>query len=156
MVQMTRILAISISAALLLALGACSSNPMAAPDDVQAAPPDATHLPSGLAYKVLRAGDGDVHPQLTDTVVVNYIGWTTDGRKFDSSYDTEGGAHPASFTVGGLIKGWQEALPLMVMGEKIRVWIPAEMAYGEHPVREGAPAGELVFDIELLVIKPSG
>ncbi|KYF70535.1 hypothetical protein BE15_15520 [Sorangium cellulosum] len=66
---------------------------------------------------------------------------------FDSSIVRD---EPATFPVGGVIKGWTEGVQLMVKGEKARFWIPADLAYGEKPARPGAPAGMLVFDIELL------
>jgi peptidylprolyl isomerase len=68
---------------------------------------------------------------------------------FDSSVAR---GETATFPVNGVIKGWTEALQLMVVGEKVRVWIPAKLAYGEHP-QGGSPAGPLVFDIELVAIK---
>jgi len=61
---------------------------------------------------------------------------------------------PATFPVGGVIKGWTEALQLMVPGQKARFWIPGELAYGDKPTGGGAPHGMLVFDIELIAIKP--
>lgn len=79
---------------------------------------------------------------------MHYTGWTTDGRKFDSSIDR---GQPATFTLDGVIKGWTEGVQMMVEGEKRRFWIPPDLAYGESP-RSGAPAGLLVFDIELLKI----
>jgi peptidylprolyl isomerase len=60
---------------------------------------------------------------------------------------------PASFSLNGVIKGWTEGVQLMVVGEKTRFWIPAELAYGDKPKRPGAPYGMLVFDIELLSIQ---
>ncbi len=120
------------------------------PSDVAAAPADAETTPSGLASKVLQAGTGDRYPKPRDTVKVHYTGWTTDGNMFDSSV-TRGS--PASFPLNGVIKGWTEGLQLMVVGEKRRFWIPAGLAYGETPSRPGAPAGLLVFDVELLEIQ---
>ncbi|MBI4703919.1 MAG: FKBP-type peptidyl-prolyl cis-trans isomerase [Deltaproteobacteria bacterium] len=119
-----------------------------APPDVAAPPPDAQKTASGLVSKVLRAGTGKVHPDAKDNVRVHYTGWTKDGRMFDSSVAR---GEPAEFAVGGVIAGWTEALQLMVAGEKRRLWIPARLAYGEHP-RTGAPAGDLCFDVELLEI----
>ena len=116
------------------------------PADVKAPPADAEKTASGLAYKVLTPGKGKEKPALTDTVSVHYTGWTTDGRMFDSS--VKRGA-PAKFPVGGVIKGWTEALQLMVEGEKRRLWIPGALAYGDTP-GGGRPAGMLVFDVELL------
>jgi FKBP-type peptidyl-prolyl cis-trans isomerase len=119
------------------------------PTDVAAAPADAAKTATGLASKVLKAGTGTTHPAAADTVTVHYSGWTTDGKLFDSSVKR---GQPTSFPLNGVIKGWTEGLQLMVEGEKRRFWIPANLAYGENP-RPGAPAGTLVFDVELLGIK---
>jgi FKBP-type peptidyl-prolyl cis-trans isomerase len=127
-----------------------TASPAAAPVDVAAPPPDAKREASGLATKVIRAGTGSDSPTLNDMVVVHYTGWTTDGASFDSSRKRD---KPATFPVSGVIKGWTQALQLMVIGEQRRVWIPSELAYGDKPKRPGAPAGPLVFDIELLEIK---
>ncbi|HVV51590.1 MAG TPA: FKBP-type peptidyl-prolyl cis-trans isomerase, partial [Polyangia bacterium] len=78
-----------------------------------------------------------------------YSGWTTDGKMFDSSV-TRG--EPATFPLKGVIPGWTEGLQLMTVGEKIRFWIPGNLAYDNSP-RPGAPHGTLVFDVELLAIK---
>ena len=120
--------------------------PMPAPDDVAAAPADASTTASGLASKVIVQGSGTVNPKAEDTVEVHYTGWTTDGKMFDSSVLR---GKPAQFPLYGVIKGWTEGVQLMVPGEKTRFWIPAELAYGNKP---GRPAGMLVFDIELLKI----
>jgi peptidylprolyl isomerase len=98
---------------------------------------------------VLQKGKGTRHPTATDRVKVHYSGWTTDGKMFDSSV-TRG--EPITFGLNGVIKGWTEGVQLMVEGEKTRFWIPANLAYGDNP-RPGAPAGMLVFDIELLEIQ---
>ena len=124
--------------------------PIPAPADVAAAPADAKKTSSGLAYKVLKKGTGNVHPKATDTVDVHYTGWTTDGKMFDSS--VKRGA-TTSFPLNRVIKGWTEGVALMVVGEKTRFWIPGNLAYGEKPARPGAPAGTLVFDVELVSIK---
>ncbi len=121
-----------------------------APSDVAAPPVDATTTPSGLAYKVLREGTGSDHPTITSKVEVHYSGWTTDGKLFDSSVVR---GETISFPLNGVIKGWSEGVQLMVVGEKTRFWIPADLAYGETPSRPGAPAGMLVFDVELLLIQ---
>ena len=120
------------------------------PPDVKAVPHDAKKTASGLAYKVITAGKGTEHPKPTDVVEVHYAGWTTDGKMFDNSYSR---GTPAKFPLNGVIKGWTEGVQLMTVGAKARFWIPAEMAYGEHPARPGAPSGMLVFDIELLNIQ---
>jgi peptidylprolyl isomerase len=118
-----------------------------APPDVAAAPADAQKTASGLASKVLQPGTGTEHPKPTDLVTVHYTGWTTDGKMFDSSV-TRG--QPATFPLNGVIAGWTEGVQLMTKGEKRRLWIPEAMAYKGRP---GAPAGMLVFDVELLEIK---
>jgi len=122
------------------------TSPPVVPEDVAAAPADATKTASGLAYKTLKAGTGAEHPSPTSTVTVHYSGWTTDGRMFDSSVMR---GETISFPLNGVIPGWTEGVQLMVVGEKTRFWIPAAMAYGETPKRPGAPSGMLVFDIEL-------
>ena len=119
------------------------------PSDVQAPPADSAKTASGLASKVLHAGTGDHKPAAADTVTVHYSGWTTDGKLFDSSVKR---GQPTSFPLNGVIKGWTEGLQLMVVGEKRRFWIPANLAYGENP-GGGRPGGLLVFDVELLAIK---
>ncbi len=98
---------------------------------------------------VLQAGSGDTHPGAEDTVTVHYSGWTTNGKLFDSSVER---GRPASFPLNGVIAGWTEGVQLMVIGEKRRFWIPANLAYGEKP-GGGRPGGMLIFDIELLAIK---
>ena len=120
-----------------------------APDDVAAAPADAESTASGLASRVLQAGTGAAHPGPTSNVTVHYTGWTTDGRMFDSSVAR--GA-PATFPLNRVIRGWTEGLQLMVVGEKRRFWIPANLAYGNNP-GGGRPGGLLVFDVELLDIR---
>jgi peptidylprolyl isomerase len=121
--------------------------PPTVPADVAAVPANAERTPSGLASRVLRAGTGTRHPSGTALVQVNYSGWTTDGQMFDSSFTT---GRPASFPLNRVIAGWTEGVQLMVEGEKRRFWIPENLAYGGRP---GAPAGMLVFDIELLGIR---
>lgn len=120
-----------------------------APEDVAAPPTDAQKTASGLATKVLTAGSGKDHPTDSDKVKVHYTGWTKDGKMFDSSVQR---GEPTSFGVTQVIKGWTEALKLMTVGEKRRLWIPANLAYGEVARRPGAPVGQLTFDVELLEI----
>jgi peptidylprolyl isomerase len=124
--------------------------PPPAPADVRAAPKDATKTASGLAYKLLKKGTGTRSPKASDTVTVHYTGWTPDGKMFDSSIPT---TEPVSFPLGRVIKGWTEGLQLMREGDSMRFWIPSELAYGDKPKREGAPAGMLVFDVELISIQ---
>ncbi len=116
------------------------------PADVAAPPADATKTDSGLAYKVLTAGTGEVKPRGWDRVEVHYTGWHTDGKMFDSSV-TRGRA--TTFPVNRVVPGWTEGLQLMVVGQKNRFWIPEELAYKDKP---GKPQGMLVFDVELLKV----
>ncbi len=107
-------------------------------------------LASGLQYKVVTEGKGK-QPKSTDSVVAHYRGTLINGTEFDSSYTRN---EPATFPVAGVIKGWQEALPLMKEGSKWQVYIPADLAYG--PRGAGAAIGPneaLIFDIELLSVK---
>lgn len=124
--------------------GAASAIP--APSDVAAPPADATRTHTGLAYKVLQPGHGDRHPRPSSQVTVNYTGWSTDGKMFDSSI-TRG--EPATFSLDQVIAGWTEGVQMMTEGEKCRFWIPESLAYKGQP---GMPAGMLVFDIELIRI----
>jgi FKBP-type peptidyl-prolyl cis-trans isomerase len=116
------------------------------PTDLKAPPKDAVVEKDGLATKVLTKGTGTAHPTKANSVTVQYAGWTTDGKMFDSSYAS---GEPKSFGVGAVIPGWTEALMLMVEGEKRRIWIPAELAYKNQPQ---APQGMLIFEVELLKI----
>lgn len=120
-----------------------------APPDVAAAPADAEKTASGLASKVLKPGTGERTPTAADSVEVHYTGWTTDGRMFDSSVKR---GRPTTFPLKAVIKGWTEGVQLMKEGETRRFWIPPDLGYGDKPSRPGAPAGLLVFDIELLKI----
>jgi FKBP-type peptidyl-prolyl cis-trans isomerase len=121
----------------------------AIPDDVAAPPKRAKKTTGGVSYRVLTKGTGTEKPTEASTVTVHYTGWTTDGAMFDSSVVR---GTPATFPLAGVIPGWREALPTMVVGEKTRFWIPAELAYGKTPPA-GAPEGMLVFDVELVSIE---
>jgi FKBP-type peptidyl-prolyl cis-trans isomerase len=127
-----------------------SPKPPPVPEDVKAVPPTAKKTASGLAYRLLKKGAGKDSPKETSSVTVHYSGWTTDGKMFDSSV-TRG--EPATFPLKGVIKGWTEGVQLMHVGDVMRFWIPGDLAYGDKPKRPGAPAGMLVFDIELISIK---
>ena len=106
-------------------------------------------LPSGLQYKILTAGSGP-KPTASDTVTCNYRGTLLNGKEFDSSYKRD---HPESFPVGGVIKGWTEALQLMPVGSKWELWIPTDLGYGDHGAGSDIGPGEtLVFEVELLSI----
>ncbi|MFD1550602.1 FKBP-type peptidyl-prolyl cis-trans isomerase [Putridiphycobacter roseus] len=110
-----------------------------------------TELPSGLQYEVIKEGNG-AKPSETSEVTVHYHGTLTDGTVFDSSIER---GEPATFGVNQVIKGWTEALQLMTVGSKYRLYIPEHLAYGANPHPQGPikPYMALVFDVELIDIK---
>ena len=108
--------------------------------------PEITVTESGLQYEVLATGEGE-NPTAESTVRVDYHGTLINGTVFDSSYER---GQPAEFPVGGVIKGWTEALQMMPVGTKWRIYVPHELAYGERGAGAAiAPFSTLVFDVEL-------
>ncbi len=105
-------------------------------------------LPSGVQYKVIKEGSGEI-PADSSMVVVNYEGKTIDGKVFDSSY----GKEPVTFPANRVIKGWTEALVHMPVGSIWEVYIPQELAYGERSTGQLKPFSALIFKIELVSIK---
>jgi FKBP-type peptidyl-prolyl cis-trans isomerase len=121
--------------------------PAIPPSDVKEPPADAKRTSTGLAYKVLRPGSGTRRPSPGDQVQVHYSGWLTSGKLFDSSI-TRG--EPMSIGLNEVIRGWSEGLQLMTEGERVRLWIPQDLAYkGEA----GMPRGMLVFEVDLIRIQ---
>jgi FKBP-type peptidyl-prolyl cis-trans isomerase FklB len=111
--------------------------------------PGVVTLPSGLQYQIIKEGAGP-KPKLTDMVRVHYHGTLTDGRVFDSSVDR---GQPIELNVNGVIPGWTEALQLMPVGSKWKLFIPSDLAYGDRQAGQLiAPGSTLVFDVELLDI----
>jgi FKBP-type peptidyl-prolyl cis-trans isomerase FklB len=108
-------------------------------------------LPSGLQYEVITAGTGTVRPTLLNKVKCHYTGTLLNGTKFDSSVDR---GEPITFQLSNVIVGWQEALQLMTVGSKWRLYIPSNLGYGDSPP-PGAitPGATLVFEVELLGIE---
>jgi FKBP-type peptidyl-prolyl cis-trans isomerase FklB len=105
---------------------------------------------SGLQYQIVKSGQGAM-PKATDTVQVNYEGTLIDGKVFDSSLRA---GQPVSFRVDGVIPGWTEALQLMHVGDKWRIFVPSELAYGEQGAGNAiGPHSVLIFDVELLAIQ---
>ena len=109
---------------------------------------DVTELASGLQYKVLTKGAG-AQPKATDTVTVHYRGTLIDGTEFDSSYSR---GEPVAISLQEVIPGWQEAVPLMPVGSKWQIFVPAKLGYGEGAAGPIGPHSTLIFDIELLSI----
>jgi FKBP-type peptidyl-prolyl cis-trans isomerase FklB len=110
--------------------------------------PGVVTLPSGLQYLILKEGDGP-KPVLSDKVRCHYQGSLIDGTVFESSIQK---GQPIDFPVSGVIRGWTEALQLMPVGSKWRLFIPSVMAYGDHPAGAIQPGSTLVFEVELLAI----
>ncbi|MCE5363277.1 FKBP-type peptidyl-prolyl cis-trans isomerase [Pseudomonas anguilliseptica] len=109
-----------------------------------------TTTASGLQYEVVKKTDG-AQPKATDVVTVHYEGKLTDGSVFDSSVER---GSPIDLPVNGVIPGWVEGLQLMHVGEKYKLYIPSELAYGEQSPTPAIPANSvLVFDLELIAIK---
>lgn len=106
-------------------------------------------LPDGLQYQVITTGSGQV-PTAADTVTVHYQGTLLDGTEFDSSYKR---GQPAQFPVTGVIRGWTEALQMMPVGSKWKLFIPSELAYGEQGNRNIPPNSTLIFEVELIDTK---
>jgi FKBP-type peptidyl-prolyl cis-trans isomerase FklB len=111
--------------------------------------PEVVTLPSGLQYEIITKGTGPV-PKSTDTVKANYIGSLIDGKEFDNSYKR---GQPLEIPVSGVIQGWVEALQLMPVGSKWKLFIPSDLGYGDRGAGGAIPGGAaLVFTIELLEI----
>jgi FKBP-type peptidyl-prolyl cis-trans isomerase FklB len=107
-------------------------------------------LPNGMQYIVIKEGTGP-KPTPTDTVSVHYHGTLIDGTVFDSSIER---GEPAEFPVGAVIKGWTEALQMMNVGSKYKLFIPPDLAYGDRPAGQKIGANStLIFEVELLSIK---
>lgn len=104
---------------------------------------------SGLQYQVLRQGEGAEHPTPRSKVKVHYHGTLIDGTVFDSSVER---GSPISFGLNQVISGWTEGVQLMVVGDKFKFFIPAELGYGEKATGAIAPGSLLIFEVELLAI----
>lgn len=115
-------------------------------------PPEAERSASGIARLVVEAGPEGPTPAAADSrVTVHYTGWmAADGTRFDSSVER---GVPASFRLDQVIPGWTEALQQMRVGDKVRMWIPGGLAYGETETSPGRPHGTLIFDVELLAFE---
>ncbi len=121
-----------------------------APDNLRLPPATAIRTASGLRYVVLSKGKGGVSPTLSDSVTIDYIGWDFKGNAFDSTLKR---GQPSTFPLTGLIKGWQEGVPLMQVGDTFRFWIPGKLAYDDISAGD-SPKGKLVFDVTLHAIEP--
>jgi len=107
--------------------------------------------PSGLQYEIMKAGTDTVKPKINDKVKCHYHGTLINGTVFDSSVDR---GEPISFDVNGVISGWTEALQLMTVGSKWKLYIPSELAYGDRQMGPNIPPGStLIFEVEVLGIE---
>ena len=136
---------------LLLAATAGAQAPtiIPAPPDLTAPPADADKSGTGLMSKLITAGSSAEKPIATDVVTVQYTGWRSDGVMFDSSV-ARGTA--ATFPLNRVMAGWRECVLLMTLGETRRCWVPQDLAYRGQA---GRPLGTVVFDIELVDMRPS-
>lgn len=111
--------------------------------------PGVITLPSGLEYEIITKGTGPI-PTAADTIKANYVGTTMDGKEFDNSYKR---GSPLVIPVSGVIRGWTEALQLMPVGSKWKLYIPSDLGYGDRGAGTAIPGGAaLIFEIELLDI----
>jgi len=111
--------------------------------------PGVVTLPDGLQYEIITKGTGPI-PKATDTVQANYIGTLINGEEFDNSYKR---GTPLTIPVSGVIRGWTEALELMPVGSKWKLFIPSDLGYGDRGADGAIPGGSaLIFEIELLNI----
>ncbi len=108
-------------------------------------------LPSGLRYEILKAGEGP-NPKPTETVKVHYTGTLVDGTVFDSSVQR---GEPAEFPLDGVIPGWTEGIQKINKGGKIKLYVPPQLGYGDEGNQRIPPGATLIFDVELLEIKPT-
>lgn len=115
-----------------------------------ASEPGVVQTESGLQYKVIESGAGNT-PTMSDTVSAHYAGKLIDGAEFDSSYKR---GEPLTIPVGGVIKGWTEALLMMKEGDKWELYIPPELGYGEAGAGGVIPGNAaLIFEVELVAVK---
>jgi len=108
-------------------------------------------LESGLQYRILKKGSGAL-PKPTDMVTLHYKGTLIDGKEFDSSYKK---GDPATFRADSCIRGWKEALQMMKVGAKWKLFIPPDLAYGERGAGLISPNSTLVFNLELISVRRS-
>jgi FKBP-type peptidyl-prolyl cis-trans isomerase len=137
-----------------------SPKPPGAPDDVRAPPATARRTASGLAYRLLASGSGASapRPRADSAVTIAYTGWAPDGGFLDTTVPLA----PRTISLSGAIPGWVEGLQMMKVGDKMRLWVPARLAYdvpaGAAGTAAGAgapPTGNVVFDMELLAVSTS-
>jgi FKBP-type peptidyl-prolyl cis-trans isomerase len=141
--------ATALAVALWCGSAAAQVSELTPPPDLTAPPADATKSATGLISKVVTPGTSTEKPAATDIVTVNYTGWASDGKMFDSSAAR---GNPSTFPLSRVMAGWKECVQLMVIGEKRRCWVPQELAYKGQA---GKPLGTVVFDIELLETRGS-
>ena len=114
--------------------------------------PGVTELPNGIQYTIIKQGEG-IKPKVQDTIKVHYRGTTIDGEVFDESYKR---GEPIEFPLENLIEGWKQALVLMPVGSKWKIFLPSDYGYGDNGQGPKIPGGAtLVFELELLDVKPT-
>jgi FKBP-type peptidyl-prolyl cis-trans isomerase FklB len=114
--------------------------------------PGVTELPNGIQYTIIKQGEG-IKPRVQDTIKVHYRGTTIDGEIFDESYKR---GEPIEFPLENLIEGWKQALVLMPVGSKWKIFLPSDYGYGDNGQGPKIPGGAtLIFELELLDVKPT-
>lgn len=110
-------------------------------------------LPNGLQYEVLKKGDStSVMPKAADTIIANYVGTLIDGKEFDNSLKR---GTPLTIKANEVIRGWTEIVQMMHIGDKWKVYIPSDLAYGDRGAGNDIPPGaSIIFEMELLGVKP--
>jgi peptidylprolyl isomerase len=121
------------------------------PADVAAPPADAERDPNGIARKIDKRGTGTTHPSATTFVDLRYGGWERNGHQFEG---TPSNGSTGRYSFDQLAQGMQKELPLMVEGEKRRIWVPSALAYGKQENFVNAPRGDMTFEVELQRIVP--
>jgi FKBP-type peptidyl-prolyl cis-trans isomerase len=117
------------------------------PSDLRSPAKGALRMPSGVYMQILKPGVGRSHPSVTSWLTVDYTGWTSDGKLFESTALVD---HPRLVPFGMTLPGWQDTLQNMVVGEMVRLWVPAALAYGDNPEDMLLPKGDLIYDLQLL------
>jgi FKBP-type peptidyl-prolyl cis-trans isomerase len=119
----------------------------ATPQPLKHASPKARKLPSGVAIEIVKRGPGQAHPDASQQLTMHLSCWTTDGALHES---TKFGGKPLIYRIAELVPGLAEAVQQLVVGDVARAWIPAALAYGRKPKRRSQPAGNLVYEVELV------
>ena len=118
--------------------------------EVNAKKPGVISLPSGVQYEIMTTGSDTAKPKISDKIKFHYTGFFINGAKFQSSLDN---GTPVVYPLGQLIRGWQDAIQLMTVGSKWKLYVPADLAYGDNGPADIGPGATLIFEVELISIE---